>query len=143
MRIRRFIVAAAIGTASLGFAATAFAYFSTSGSGTGSAVIGAADHVQIDATTASSIYPGAPGIDVAIKITNTGKGTQKVGTVSLDSVTTPLNCAASDFTMVPVAVNQTIASGASATVHGSLVMADNGDQNACQGGSLTMHLSSN
>jgi hypothetical protein len=143
MRIRRFIVAAAVGTASLAFAAGAYAYFTTSGSGTGSAVIGAADHVQIDATTASSIYPGAPGIDVTIKVTNPGKGTQHVGTVSLDSVTPPLNCAASDFTMTPVAVNQTLASGASTTVHGSLVMADNGDQNPCQGGSLTMNLSSN
>jgi hypothetical protein len=143
MRFRRFIAAAAIGTASLAFGVGAYAYFTTSGSGTGAAVIGAADHVQLDGTTSSSIYPGAPGIDVAIKVTNPGKGAQHVGTVSLDSVDTPLNCVASDFTMAPVAVNQTIAAGASSTVHGTLTMADNGDQNACQGGSLTMHLSSN
>jgi hypothetical protein len=143
MRLRRSLAALAIGGATLSIGVGAYAYLSATGTGTGTATVGTSDQIQLDATTASAIYPGAPGMDVAIKVTNPGKGSQRIGTVSLDSVDTPTGCAASDFTMAPVAVNQTVASSASTTVHGLLVMADNGDQNACQGGSLTMHLSSN
>jgi hypothetical protein len=45
--------------------------------------------------------------------------------------------------MAPVTVDTTVAPGATATVHGTLLMADSGNQDSCQGGALTLHLTSN
>jgi hypothetical protein len=49
-----------------------------------------------------------------------------------------------DFTMPDVTVNQDIASGnaQSVTATGTLSMANNGDQDACQAAPLTLHLTS-
>src|SRR5690242_17343273 len=119
MRIHsKFAAIVLIGAITVGLAASAYAYFVAGGHGEGAAAVGTSSGVQLDATTSAAIYPGAPGIDVAIKVTNPGKATQHVGTVSLDSIDTPIGCTASDFTMAPVAVNQTLASAASTTVHG-------------------------
>jgi hypothetical protein len=140
---RKKIVAAAVATVTLGMGVAAFAYFTADGSGTGSANVGSASAIELHATTTGVLYPGGPARDVAITVTNPGAANQYVDAVHLASVETPAGCDASAFTMGDVAVAQNLAANASTTVHGALTMADAGNQDACQDGSLVLHLTSN
>jgi hypothetical protein len=141
---RKKFVALAAGALSLGLTVGAYAYFSAPGSGTGSASVGTGSAITLDASTTGLLLPGGPGRDVAITVSNPGSGAQHVNTVTLDSVATgSVDCAGTDFTMPAVSVNSTLASGDSIVKHGTLTMADNGDQNACKNASLTLNLSSN
>jgi hypothetical protein len=130
---------AAIGT-------TAFAYFTTTGSGSGSASVGSSSALTLHGTTVDALYPGA-ATEVDFTVDNPSPGQQWVGTVKLDSVTTDgahSSCNMSDFTMPDVTVGQNFAhgNGLSVTATGTLTMADNGNQDACKGAPLTLHLSS-
>jgi hypothetical protein len=140
---RKQFVAVAAGTLTLGLGVGAFAYFQAPGGGVGSASVGSASPITLSATTAGVLYPGGPARPVTITVTNPGGGAQRVDTVSLTSVDTPAGCAADAFSMPAVTVDTTLAAGASTTVVGSLTMADSGDQDACQNGSLVLNLASN
>jgi hypothetical protein len=139
------IAATAVGVATLGLGVGAYAYFTQPGAGSGSAAVGTSSAISLSATTSSTLYPNGSS-DVAITVTNPGHGNQYVGSVHLASVDVSsghASCSASDFTMPDVAVSQDLAAGGSATVHGTLSMANSGNQDACQGASLTLNLSSN
>jgi len=140
---RKKFAALAAGTLTLGLSVGAYAYFTAPGAGSATAHVGTASGVELNGTTADAIYPGAPGVDVTISVKNPGNGAQHVDTVALDHIDTPVGCSATAFSMAPVTVNTTLAAGASTTVHGTLVMADSGNQDSCQGGALTLHLTSN
>jgi hypothetical protein len=131
---------AAIGT-------TAFAYFTTTGSGTGTAAVGTSSALVLHGTTAGSLYPGT-STTVNFTVDNPSPGAQHLGTITLASVTTDgahSGCTMSDFTMPAVLANQNFASGngQAVTATGTLTMADNGNQDACKGAPLTLNLSSN
>ncbi len=123
----------------------AFAYFTADGSGTGSASVGDASAIQLSGSVAQNLYPDGPGRDVTIVVTNPGTGAQFVDEVALDGVDASNGgCDTSVFHMANVPVGADLAPGASTTVHGTLFMDDNGDnQDDCQGNSLTLNLSSN
>ena len=88
-------------------------------------------------------------------VDNPSAGAQRVGTITLTSITpdaghstcsTMLGGGNPDFTMAPVLVNKTFPSGnaQSAEKTGTLTMNDTGvSQNACQGATLTLNLTSN
>ena len=142
---KRMILLAAV-VAVVGAGTTAFAYFTTTGSGSGSASVGSSSAVTLHGTTVDAVYPGT-STEVDFTVDNPSAGHQYVGTIHLDSVTTDVahnTCVMSDFTMPDVTVNQNFASGSglAVTATGTLAMADNGDQDACQGAPLTLHLSS-
>jgi hypothetical protein len=138
------LAAVVVGALTLGMGAAAYAYFTTGGSGTGSANVGTASAIVLSATTDTTLYPGGPAADLAIEVTNPGPANQHVDTVSLTSIDTPIGCNAAWFTMSPVTVDSTLAPGASTTVHGMLTMTNTAtSQDACQGGALTLHVSSN
>jgi hypothetical protein len=137
----------------------AYAYFTNSGSGQGTASVGSSSAIAITGSTAGNLYPAGPARTVSITLHNTGAGAQHVATTSLDSISssdplcdTSLNSAGSAFTFVnPVAVNADLAADNAAaggpdetTVTGSLQMNDTGvSQDDCQGEALTLHFSSN
>jgi hypothetical protein len=126
----------------------AFAYFTTTGSGTGSATGGTSSAVTIHGTAAGSLFPGT-STTVSFTVDNPSQGSQRVNAIQLESVTTDAGhsaCVTSDFTMPSVTVNQTFPSGngQAVTATGTLSMANTAsNQDACQGAPLTLHLTSN
>jgi hypothetical protein len=132
----------------------AYAYFTTSGSGTGTAAVGSSSTVTLHATVTGSLYPGTSS-PVSFTVDNPSSGKQRVGTISLSSITvdalhsecsTVITGGNPDFTMPAVAVNATFASGngLAVTPTGTLTMNETGvSQDKCQGATLTLHLTDN
>jgi hypothetical protein len=141
-------------TLTLALAGGAYAYFTTTGSGTGTATVGTGTAVTLKATVSSSLYPGASS-PVSFTVSNPSTGAQRVGTITLSSVSVDAGhstCATTisggnpDFAMPAVAVNKTFPTGnnQSVTQTGTLTMNDTGvNQDACQGATLTLNLTSN
>jgi hypothetical protein len=139
--------------AAMAFSAAAVAYFTTGGSGTGSATVGTSSSALITQTnTLAALYPTTSQA-VNLDIKNTGSGSQFVGAVHLVSITADGAHATCDvsssganaaFTMADVPVNATLAAGATTSKVGSLAMNDTGvNQDSCQGATLTLTFSSN
>jgi len=138
----------------LAVAGAAFAYFTSNGSGTGSANVGSASSVTLHATITGNLYPGSSS-PVTFTVDNPSSGVQRVGTVSLSSISVDAGhstCSTKntgenpDFTMAAVPVNQVFPPGNGQTVSatGTLAMNETGtNQDACQGAILTLHLSNN
>ncbi|MGH2975135.1 MAG: hypothetical protein ACRDLL_09765 [Solirubrobacterales bacterium] len=146
---------AALGcTAALAVAGVALAYFTSSGSGTGSAAVGSASSVTLHASISSTLYPGSSS-PVTFTVDNPSSGVQRVGTVSLSSISvdaahsscsTTITGGNPDFTMAAVPVNQVVTpgNGQSVSATGTLAMNETGaNQDACQGATLTLHLTNN
>jgi len=151
---KKRVVLAAIVVAALAIASgVAYAYFTATGAGTGSATVGSATNIVLTPTITGTLYPGGTPASVSILVKNNGAGAQHVGTVSLASIPpdaghSGCTTAVGGFSMAAVAVNQTLTASPSAgdhtTVTGSLVMADTAaNQNVCQGATLTLNLTSN
>jgi hypothetical protein len=139
--------------AAMAFSAVAVAYFTTGGSGSGSATVGSASTALITQTnTLGALYP-VTSQAVNLDIKNTGSGSQFVSAVHLDSITADAGHASCNvsssganaaFTMADVTVGETLAAGATTSKSGSLAMNDTGvSQDSCQGATLTLHFSSN
>jgi len=143
---KRTWVLLAVVSAAVVAAVGGYAYFSTTGTGTGSATVGTDSGVTLHATTAGLLYPGGPSRTVSFTVDNPSNGHQWVGTIHLVTVDTGVvGCSGADFTMPDVLAGQNVApgSGTAITATGQLSMADNGDQDACKNASLTLNLSSN
>jgi hypothetical protein len=149
---------AAIGLATglaLGAAGAAFAYFTTSGSGTGSTTAGTASGLTLHASIAGAIVPGDGGQSVTFTADNSNTGAQYVNTISFVSVTstdgtcqTFLTANPGQFSMADVP-SGTDVPGSTVTPFalngtGTLKWADEAyAQNACAGKNLTLTVSSN
>lgn len=146
---------AALGcTVTLAVAGVAFAYFTSSGSGTGTATVGSSSAVTLHASISSDLYPGSSS-PVTFTVDNPSSGSQRVGTVTLASISVDAGhsgCSITisggnpDFTMPAVTVNKVFppGNGQSVTPAGTLTMNETGvNQDACQGASLTLHLTNN
>ena len=141
-------------TCALAVAGVALAYFTTSGSGTANATIGSSSAVTLHGTVTGSLYPGTSS-PVSFTVDNPSSGSQRVGTITLSSVTvdaghstcsTTISGGNPDFSMPAVAVNKVFASGngQSVTQTGTLTMNETGvSQDACQGATVTLHLTNN
>jgi hypothetical protein len=135
-------------------ASGAYAYFTTTGTGTGTASVGSSSAVTLHATVTGSLYPGSSS-PVTFTVDNPSSGKQRVGTITLSSITpdaahsecsTVITGGTPDFTMPAVAVNASFASGnaQAVTPNGTLTMNDTGvNQDKCQGATLTLHLTDN
>jgi hypothetical protein len=133
---RRFIssrrrVAAVTTIGALVVAAAAFAYFTSSGSGTGSATVGsAAAFTYQDTTVASPLYPGQGSEAISGNFTNSGSGNELLNTITV-TITAPTvaspapagsdsahPCSAGDFTLSSTAGSGwTVASGGQSAVY--------------------------
>lgn len=142
------------GTCALAVAGIAIAFYTTTGSGTGAATAGSSSAVTLHATISSNLYPGSSS-PVTFTVDNPSSGAQRVGTVSLASISadaghstcsTAITGGNPDFAMSDVTVNHVFAAGNGQTVTptGTLTMNETGvNQDACQGATLTLHLTSN
>jgi hypothetical protein len=143
---KRVILLAVVALA-VGIGTSAFAYFTTGGSGNGSATVGSSTAITLSATTTGNPTPNGATGDVDITVHNGGSGAQYVNQVTVGAITdADTNCDTSAFSVAPnpITVGQTIAAGADVHVHTTLSMADNGlNQDACQGDSLSLALTSN
>jgi hypothetical protein len=135
-------------------AAVAYAYFTSTGSGTATATVGSGSAVTIKGTVSSTLYPGGSS-PVTFTIDNPSSAAQRVGTITLASISVDaghstcskvVGGATPDFTMAGVAVNKVFptGNGQAVTPTGTLTMNDTGvSQDACQGATLTLNLTSN
>jgi hypothetical protein len=149
---KRALALTAIGA--LALAAGAYAYFTSSGSGTATATVGSSSAVTIKGTVSSTLYPGGSS-PVSFTIDNPSSGAQRVGTITLASIAVDAGHSTCskvigggnpDFAMAPVVVNKVFGPGNGQTVtpNGTLAMNDTGiSQDACQGATLTLNLTSN
>jgi hypothetical protein len=141
-------------TCALAAVGVAVGYFTSSGTGTGTAAVGSSSAVTLHATIASNLYPGASS-PVSLTVDNPSSASQRIGTVSLASISvdgahatcsTVITGGNPDFTMPAVTVNKVFGNGnnQSVTPSGTLTMNETGaNQDACQGATLTLHLTNN
>ena len=147
-KIMRKRVLIPVGIVVLAVAGSAYAYFSSTGSGTGTGTVGNSSAVTLHGSVTSAVYPGASS-PVTFTVDNPSPGHQQVGTIHLASVTTDAGhsgCTVSDFTMPNVVANQDFPNGdgQAVTANGTMTMANTAsNQDACQGATLTLHLTSN
>ncbi len=135
-------------------ASVAAAYFTSSGSGTGTAIVGSSANVTLHGTVAGALYPGGSS-SVSFTVDNPASGSELVNTIHLASITpdaghsgcsTVITGGNPDFTLADVAANQHFPSGNGqvVTATGTLTMRETGvNQDACQGATLTLNLTSN
>ena len=134
---------------SLALAGAAIAYFTSTGSGTGSASVGNASNwtVSVAAPSGGPLYPGAGSQSFAYTVTNASSGHQQLNGTSasipaqagsgdiLTSGVAQAGCKAAWFTAANTSIAPTnLAGGGSASSSVTVTMQDSGtDQNACQG----------
>jgi hypothetical protein len=132
----------------------AFAYWSTTGTGTGSAATGDVVGVTIHATSpaVAGLYPGGPAQNVSGNFDNPNSGSVHIQqvTVAVDptwSVGTTLPCTADDFTVTaPAATNAEIVSGTGVGAWGTATIKMNNlstNQDNCKGVTVPLVFSSN
>jgi len=154
MRLSKKLAIAAVSTvAAVSVATAAFAYWTSTGSGTGSATAGTSSpwKVTSDSATGGLLTPGGPTDSIAYHVKNDNSGVQHLNNVaiSVSSITKggnavdPGDCSASDFQVGGEAVGTLhndashagdIASGATVDGSVSLQMANgSGNQDGCKG----------
>jgi hypothetical protein len=151
---------AVIGTAAaivLGSGGAAYAYFTASGTGTGSATVGSSGTWQVTQNnTTGTIYPGSGTSTITFDVKNTGTGDQQYakseaavnhdsnGDITTGGGTSVTGCKASWFTtsVSDHNVGTNVAGGATVQAQVTVSMpADPTDnQNACQGQSPNVTL---
>jgi hypothetical protein len=136
----------------LGLTGAALAYFTSTGSGTGSGAVGTATNdITVVGTVAAPLFPGGPGQTVNFTASNGAVQPERLSAIHLVSVSTSIaGCTTTGltpvatFTMSDVTVNTTLAAGASGvalTPTGTMLFLDSGaNQNVCEGAILTLTL---
>lgn len=144
---KRALVVAVVAAVGLIAAIAGYAYWSTTGSGSGSSTAGTTSAITLHASFPSGIYPGGTE-PVSFTADSTNPGNVRVGTVHLASVTVDAGhsaCVTADFTMPDVAENVEIpnGSGTALPTNGTLSFADTAvSQDACKGATITLNLTS-
>jgi hypothetical protein len=148
---RKALVAGGL-VAPLGLGGIAFAYFTSTGAGHGSATVGESSPVELTQTnTLSDMFPGSAAQDIDLNVDNPGGGNEYVGTVSIsiDPLSLPAGCSAGWFTITNAAVADNVSPGATHAYLGADTGASikldesGGSQDACQGADLVLDFSSN
>lgn len=127
------IVVAAVTAGTLGVSGVAYAYFTTTGNGTGAATTGtsSAFAVTTDTATGGPLTPGGPSETIAFHVKNNNSGVQRLSAVAVtvaasngSAWTTAPGCSAADFTVgTPSFASGDVASGA--TVDGTVTITMN------------------
>jgi hypothetical protein len=142
---RLFIPAAVAALMVVGVAA--YAFWTTTGSGQGSATV-AADNgtLVIHATAPSGLTPG-DSQDITFTVDNDNSSSLYVDTIHLDSVDADNACDVADFSMDDVVEGATVPAstdGYAMPNKGTLTFADTEvNQDACKSANLTLTFSSN
>jgi hypothetical protein len=121
----------------------AYAYYTSTGSGSGSATVGSSSAIQLSGSPVAQLFPGGADAPVTVSIHNPGGGGEHVGTVS-GTVADNGGCLGSWFIVDPISYGATVAAGATVTAGTNVRMADSGtNQDACQGKTMTINWTSN
>jgi hypothetical protein len=121
----------------------AYAYFTSTGSGSGNATVGSSSNIVITNDTVGTLYPGGADVTVPVHLQNPGGGNEYVGTVS-GTVADNGGCLGSWFVVDPVTYNAEVNHGATNGTSTKVRMLDAAtSQDACQGATLTVNWSSN
>jgi hypothetical protein len=148
---RKAVVAGGL-VATLALGGIAYAYFTSVGSGTGSASVGTSTDVAITQTnTLDAMYPDSAAQDIDLNVDNSGGGNEYVGTVTItiDPTSLPAGCEDSWFSITNADVSDNVTPGAvhayaGADTGASIQLVDSGtDQDACQGADLVLDFASN
>lgn len=136
-------ILAALGIAAFG----AYAYYSSSGTGSGSATAGdayTANSIALSSDSISGLYPGGAAVPVVVHVHNPNPGAAFVNQIT-GSVADSGSCLGSWFTVAPIAYGQDIPKGANGPDASTTVtFNDNGaNQDDCQNAALTINWSSN
>ncbi len=146
-RKKRAILVAVVAAFALIAAIGGYAYWTTTGSGTGSSTAGTTTAITLHASFTTGIFPGGTK-SVSFTADSTNPGSVRVGTVHLASVSFDgghSGCSAADFTMPDVVENFEIPNGSGTALpnNGTLSFADTAsNQDACQGATITLNLTS-
>ena len=151
------IAAIGVSAAVLASAGVAYAYWTTSASGSGTSTNAASNGTLTLAASwnSTALYPGGSQT-VSFTASNPSKTTLRLGTIKLASVSVDAAhaaCAVSDFTMPDVPANQSIETTVSSTgvdtpeaitATGTLSFANDSttSQDACKNADITLHLTS-
>ena len=137
------------GAAVVGFvsAGVAYAYWTTSGTGSGTAATGTVVGITVNQTTSpTGLYPGGPAQPIAGNFDNSNSGAVYVASVSAALGTLPTGCLPADFTIAGTAlVNANVAAGTGVGSWSGLTITMNNtgvSQNACKASSIPLVLTS-
>jgi hypothetical protein len=125
----------------------AYAFWTTTGGGTGASPNAASNGtVTLTATFAAGLTPGA-SVPVTYTATNLGTSSLRVGTISHVVSTAPTGCLAADFTIANVTSDTIVPAGSTDFAiagTGTLFFTDTGiNQDLCKGATVTLTLTSN
>jgi hypothetical protein len=150
---KKRVIAALSIVAALALAAGVYAFFTSGGSGTGSAGVGTASAVTVhQTTTVSGLLPGGPSVALAGNFDNAGPGAVKLAavTAAVASVT-PLaghtangkpDCTTGDFEVTGTSTDPgsiAVGTGIGAWSGLSVAMKETGlNQDNCQGASIAI-----
>ena len=144
MRINKKVAAVVAGIAMVGLAGgTAFAYWTTTGTGTGSATTGASTAwaVTSEAAGGAALTPGGPTDTIVVHVQNPGSGVQHLSAVTVavanpngSAWTAAPGCSAADYSVSVVVAPGDVAAGATVNGTASIQMKDTGvNQDPCKG----------
>jgi hypothetical protein len=165
---RKRLLVLAAGVLAIVGAVGGYAYFSASGSGTGTASVGTSSNLTLHATTGGALYPGT-STTVTFTVDNPSSGHELVGTIHLASIVacdtafvsgacpsgheittcesinngSSSNAGTNNFYMADVVANQDVASGngQSITATGTLTMNNlASSQDSCKNANLLLNL---
>lgn len=140
---KKRVVVLTIVALAIGVGTTAFAYFSSTGAGTGSATVGSSSAVVLSSPSVGPLYPGGADVPVTVSIQNPGSGNEYVNQVT-GAVATNSGCLGSWFVVDPVTYGGDVTHGATVTASTNVRMLDaSANQDACQGKTLTINWTSN
>lgn len=147
---KKVAAAAAVATVAMG-GVVAYAFWTTTGAGSGSANAASSNGtVTLYASFAPGIYPGGTE-SVSFTADNGGATDLEVRTIHLASVSVDSghsSCVVGDFSMADVTSNTVVphaSTGYALTGSGSLVYVNDpvNSQDACKGATITLNLTSN
>lgn len=138
---KQYLAAGVAAAVIAGGAGAAYAYWTSDGTGSGSATTGTSSHftVVVDNLTNGDLTPGGPSDTVNFSVTNPSTGVQKLTTTTASVVdTSNAGCTAADFSVSATSLDTgaygELASGGQVTGHFTVQMINRPavNQNACQ-----------
>ena len=111
---RGTLLVASLATALLVGGGVAFAYWTTTGSGTSTATAGDSSPVVVTQTnTVTGLYPGGSAQNIDLNIANSNAAAQYLAKVAVSvSSTSNAGCTAADFTVTQATIGAEVPSGA-------------------------------
>ena len=141
---KRALIGALVSALVLIGAIGAYAYWTTGGSGSGTATAGTtSNNLTITSPSVTGITPGS-STPVTVTVTNPNSYSVHVGTVSTVITTSDPGCLPADFSFPAKVLNTTVAALGTASFSQGLVFSDTAaNQDLCKGATVTLTYSSN